>query len=242
MLACGATDVGQQRPVNEDTFCVEPELGLLAVADGLGGHAAGEIASHLAIATLTGYLQEHLQSTAGGTTLDLLAAAVQAGHSTIRTQALATPQYQGMGTTLTACLVKDGMAAFAHVGDSRAYRLRHGRLTLLTQDHTVAGLRRLHGRGAGGGLGSAADKRLLAALGTSPWIGMDLFTQELQTGDLLLLCTDGLTAAATDAELMAVEQMQLPLAERCAWLLALANARGGADNITVVLALILASD
>jgi protein phosphatase len=246
---------------------VDPDLGLLAVADGLGGHAAGEVASRLAISVLAEYLRDHRQPTGEQSMLDLLAGAVQAGNAAIQSKIAEEPQCQGMGTTLTACLVRDGAAYFAHIGDSRAYLLRDGQITQLSEDHTLANLRRLRrGSNEVEADPSPEGKTLLSALGTSPWVGADLFTQELQAGDLLLLCTDGLTAGVTEDELAALGPFRLSFAERCerlltlankrrkeTWseqrlkrgcerLLALANERGGADNITVVLALIQGSD
>jgi len=241
MAAFGMTDAGRQRSSNEDAFCVEPSLGLLAVADGLGGRAAGETASKLAIFTLTNYLRSHLEPAAQGSFLDLLAKAVQASNAAIQEVGAKEPQCQGMATTLTACLVADGMAYFAHIGDSRAYLLRHGHIARLTEDHTVATLRRLGGRNHVEIIDPAKGNRLLSALGVLPWVGVDLFAQKLRAGDLLLLCTDGLTGGVTEEELAALGQLKLSLAARCARLLALANERGGADNVTVVLAALHAS-
>jgi PPM family protein phosphatase len=235
MTACGKTSVGCRRPVNEDAFCVEPALGLLAVADGLGGHAAGEVASQLAISVLTRYLRDHCPSAQGSSLPDILAEAVLAANAAIQAKAAEEPRHLGMGTTVTICVVSGDVAHLAHVWDSRAYLLRDGHAAQLTEDHTVATLRQLQGH-AVAAAGLADGKRLLAALGTSPWTGMDLFAQELCAGDLLLLCTDGLTAGVTDDELAALGQSGRPVADRCEQLLALANERGGADNSTVVLA------
>lgn len=241
MTAFGMTDAGRQRPSNEDAFCVEPSLGLLAVADGLGGRAAGETASHLAIFVLTNYVRSHSASATQGSFLDLLARAVQASNAALQEKGAREPKCQGMATTLTACLVADATAYFVHIGDSRAYLLRHGRITRLTEDHTLATLRRLGGRNHVEIVDSAEGKRLLSALGVLPWAGVDLFAQKLRAGDLLLLCTDGLTAGVTEEELAALGRLKLPLPDRCARLLALANERGGKDNVTVVLAALRSS-
>ena len=241
MTAFGMTDAGRQRSSNEDAYCVEPFLGLLAVADGLGGRAAGETASKLAIFVLTNYLRNHSESAAPGSSLDLLARAVQASNAALQEKGAREPKCQGMATTLTACLVADTTAYFVHIGDSRAYLLRHGRITRLTEDHTVGTLRRFQGRNHVEVIDPANGKRLLSALGVLPWAGVDLFAQKLQAGDLLVLCTDGLTAEVTEEELGALGRLRLPLRDRCARLLALANERGGKDNVTVVLAALRSS-
>lgn len=241
MTAFGMTDPGRQRSSNEDAYCVEPSLGLLAVADGLGGRAAGETASQLAILVLTNYLRGHFESAAQGSLLDLLDRAVQASNAALQEKGAREPRCQGMATTLTACLVADTMVYFAHIGDSRAYLLRHGHITRMTEDHTVASLRRLQGHRHVQVISPADRNRLLSALGLLPWVGVDLFARRLRAGDLLLLCTDGLTAGVTEEELAALGQLKLPLPDRCARLLALANERGGKDNVTVVLAALRSS-
>jgi len=266
MIACGATSMGRQRSSNEDAFCVESDLGLLAVADGLGGRAAGELASQLAIHVLTEQLRDHCQPPGEQSMLDLLAEAVQAANTALQKKVAEDPRCQGMGTTLTACLVREGTAYFAHIGDSRAYLLRDGQIKQLSEDHTIANLRRRRGKPDKSAVDHQPEgKMLLAVLGTSPWVGADLFAQELQSGDLLLLCTDGLTAEVTEDELAALGRFRLSWADRCVWLLTrtneqsqaawserqlkrtcerflrLANERGGRDNITVVLAAIQGS-
>ncbi len=236
LVACGATNIGRRRAMNEDAFCVEPGLGLLAVADGLGGHAAGEVASRLAISAFKGHLEAHLNRDGGMNVNDLMAEAVEAGNAAILERIAASPQCRGMGTTLTACLVRRGVAYIAHIGDSRVYLLREGRIAQLTEDHTAATLRRRQGRCEDLAEGPVGRKKLLSALGVSPWAGSDLLTQDLRGSDILLLCTDGLTGELSENELAATCRLPLPLPERVARFLSLANERGGADNITVVLA------
>ena len=234
LAAYGATDTGRRRRLNEDAYCVEPGLGLLAVADGLGGHPAGEVASSLAISLLRRHLRARLRHDDRADALDLMAEAVEAGNAAIRERMATNPLCRGMATTLTACLVKAGCAHFTHVGDSRAYLLREGRIAQLTEDHTAASLRRRQGRGGAPGRGNPSNRRLLSALGMSSWAGMDLFVQNLRIGDVLLLCTDGLTDEIDNGELAAACLLPLPLPERVARLLATANDRNGADNVTIV--------
>ncbi len=236
LAAFGATDIGRRRHLNEDAYCVETDLGLLAVADGLGGHPAGEVASNLAISLLKHHLQARLSHDDHANALDLLAEAVEAGNAAIRERMAVNPQCRGMATTLTACLVKGGCAHFTHVGDSRAYLLREGRIAQLTEDHTAEVLRRSRGQFNGSCKGLAGGKRLLSALGTSHRVGVDTFTIDLKRGDILLLCTDGLTDELDNCELAAACLLPLPLSERIARLLTMANNRNGADNVTIVMA------
>jgi protein phosphatase len=236
LAAFGATDIGRRRDLNEDAYCVEPGLGLLAVADGLGGHPAGEVASSLAISLLRHHLLARLSNDDHANALDLMAEAVEAGNAAIRERMAVNPQYRGMATTLTACLVKGGCAHFTHIGDSRAYLLRDGRIAQLTEDHTAAALRQRQGRGGAPARGNASNQRLLSALGMSSWAGMDLFVQNLRIGDMLLLCTDGLTGELSEDELASTCQLPLSLPARVERFLSLANERGGSDNITAILA------
>ena len=236
LLAYGRTDQGRLRETNEDSFCVAPELGLLAVADGLGGRAAGETASRLAIGTVEEHVRTHGQSVASCSLPDLLTEAARVANAAIRQDAAASPDRQGMCTTLTACLVVDSAAHFVHVGDSRAYLVRGGAVRQLTQDHTLAAFRRFQGWADPDDSGASAEQKLLAALGATPWAAVDSFCQDLQPGDLLMLCTDGLANAVPPDELGMAARAPTPLADRCVHLLALANARGGVDNATVVLA------
>ncbi len=225
--AAGATRVGRVRHINQDAFCSEPELGLLAVADGVGGRPAGDVASRLAIATLLDYVRQGQRTPEP----ELLADAVEAANVAIRRVAAQAPDCQSMATTLTACLIRDRQAHFAHIGDSRAYLLRHGDCQRLTEDHTMAGLRRKPGVSA-----PPASRALLAALGLNSWVGADIFSHALCAGDVLLLCTDGVTRAISQEELAGVGGSASPLAERCQILLNLADERGGEDNATVILA------
>lgn len=236
MKAFGVTDAGRRPGQNEDTFCVDPDLGLLAVADGIGGRAGGEVASRLAMQAFRGQLMMDASRQAGHSELDLLSKASEAANSLILERVAEEPELQGMGTTFTACWVRGQSAHFVHVGDSRGYLLRHGRLAQLTEDHTVGNLRRRKGNTSTASPSHDGGSKLLAALGTSRWVSADFFTEQLQAGDLLLLCTDGLSVDLGTQELHSLVQRPLPLEERCASLVNLAREQGGTDDITVVLA------
>lgn len=237
MNAFAASDTGRQRPANEDSYCVEADIGLLAVADGVGGRSAGSIASSLAIQVLKEKMTERLLHASHRSPLDLLSEAMETANSAILKQASGEPEYQGMSTTLTACMFRDETAYFAHVGDCRAYLLREGRLVQLTEDHTLDNLRRqLRGREVGETPKTRQSSQLLSALGISTFVASDLFARQVLPGDLIALCTDGLVAHINDNEICRVLGLDLPISDRVSKLLAIANERGGRDNITLVVA------
>lgn len=230
----GRTDPGRVRDRNEDALLQRSERALFAVADGMGGHAAGDVASRIAVDVL----DEHTLSTGSDIGGDELAAGIRAAHEAILRAARADDALQGMGTTLTALrLREDGSCVVAHVGDSRAYRYRDGALEQLTRDQTWvqdqvdAGMltpeqARTHPFAA----------MITCALGIE---GVDLDVQVLEPdcrpGDVFLLCSDGLTSPLPDHEVSAVLERTPDLDEAAAALVEAANAAGGPDNITVAL-------
>ncbi|HLT58793.1 MAG: Stp1/IreP family PP2C-type Ser/Thr phosphatase [Limnochordales bacterium] len=223
------THVGKVRPTNEDGYLIRD--GLLAVADGMGGHRAGEVASGTALAVLREYPFGRGQPAAE------LAAAVQAAHARVRELAHRDADLRGMGTTLTAALVAGGRLHVAHVGDSRLYLWRDGRLHQLTADHSVAAeLARA------GHIDEATARRhphrhvLTRALGIDAELEVDLAEVPLEPGDGLLLCTDGLSSLADDGEMLGVLEKAATAQAAADALVELALARGGTDNVTVVVA------
>ena len=240
----GVTDIGRVRDTNEDSYCLE-ELGsadgvwLLAVADGLGGCPDGEVASRIAIQTVRECALRDARGAAPGANWPhRLEDAITVAHGRILTESAAdASDLSGMSTTLTAVVVDGTRLYWGHVGDSRAYILRGGRLTLLTRDHSVTG--RLV---ADGFLGEEAARDhpqrnlLTQALGFPGDLHVETGVTELRTGDWLILTTDGLTAVVAGEEIVRSArrfEVPLPLCER---LVALANARGGPDNVTVLAA------
>ncbi len=240
--AAGQTDTGRVRHGNEDAFLLDPARGIFLVADGMGGHAAGEIASSLAASTAAEVLSRAVDSGHGGDALlEALREAFHAAQERIARCCRDRPRTRGMGTTLTVCLLTpDGTCRLGHVGDSRAYRLRHGEFEQLTVDHTWVQREVDAGR-----LPPTATHRhplshvltrvLIAEVREDP----DLLTLTLQPDDLLLLASDGLTGMLEEAEIASLLAQRLPLSELTQVLIAEANARGGVDNITVVLVRIL---
>jgi serine/threonine protein phosphatase PrpC len=236
ITAFGASDIGRQRAANEDAYCVEADIGLLAVADGVGGRSGGAVASHLAIQSLRDNVTNSLLLGLSSLPLDLLSEAMETANAAIHRRSRSHPEYLGMSTTLTACLFQDDIAYFAHVGDSRAYLLRQGRLAQLTEDHTLDNLRRLRGHKVREPHNSERGNQLLSALGISSWVAADLFNQAVLPGDLILLCSDGLVAEVNDDEICETLQFDLPVHARISRFLTMANERGGRDNITLVVA------
>lgn len=230
----GISDPGLIRATNEDFFLERPDAGVFAVADGMGGHAAGEVASRLAVDTV----ESHLTTDAGAASPDTVAAAIASANNAILEAASRDPARAGMGTTLTVAVLHPGGShcTVGHVGDSRLYRLRHGQLEQLTTDHTVV-QREID---AGTMPDSAAREHparhlLTRALGTVSGMTSDVFRADLDPDDLLLLCSDGLTGMIDSHGIRAILLEPTSLGERAKQLVEAANAHGGEDNITVVL-------
>jgi PPM family protein phosphatase len=235
LKAAARTDVGLRRRENEDRYALAPHLGLYLVADGMGGHSAGQVASQLA-AEASLQAIETLEGS-GASLVEKLREAVASANQAIFASATDHPEYAGMGTTLVALLVDGERGALAHVGDSRAYRMRGGRLRLLTDDHSVVGelLRR---REISEDDARAHPQRhvLTRALGVRSQVEPDLAELTPEPGDVFVLCSDGLTAHVEDGEIGEIVAEGADLQEACEHLVDLANDRGGEDNITVVLA------
>ena len=227
------TDTGRQRSVNEDAgLAVESaQGGLYAVADGMGGHAAGELASNLALDALS---STFLQGQGRKRPPERLAEAVQAANMEVMRHAVG--EYVGMGTTLVALAIDRGAAILAHVGDSRAYLLRGGELIRLTEDHSwVAEQVRL------GNLTEAEARDhqwrsvVSNALGGEERVRLELYGFPLQRGDRLLLCSDGLSGVVEEHDLRLMLGWRLPPALTAQRLIDAANALGGPDNVTAVI-------
>jgi len=248
-----ATDIGRARDVNEDafqlvdlstgkTFEVNPSQGtmnvgaagaLLMLSDGMGGHAAGEVASATVIASLRAALQtaapapteQRLEAAVRSANADVLAAAEVKGH-------------HGMGATLTAVLVERATAYIAEVGDSRAYLLRSGKLKQLTRDQSLVQMLVDQGLMAAEEAERSSRKNiLLQAMGTTDDVRAAIGQVQLRRGDRLLLCSDGISNAISHDELLEVLSVHGRPQSACAHLVQLANDRGGADNLTAMVAL-----
>lgn len=242
--AFGLTDVGRVRPHNEDAILLDGALGLYAVADGMGGHKGGEYASRICLNTLKDYL---LLATRGQAPLqgerqagrsdnaNLLGSAVCFANRAVFEAGLSNPEWRGMGTTLVAMTVRDNRVSIAHVGDSRAYLLRRGRFEQLTQDHSwVEEQVRAGLMSRDEALFAKGRNVLTRAVGQQETVAVDLDELELQAGDCLLLCSDGLFGMVADEEIAALLGTSSSAEAACRELVACANGRGGQDNISVV--------
>ncbi|MDF2750950.1 MAG: protein serine/threonine phosphatase [Gaiellaceae bacterium] len=234
--SAGVTDTGRRRRRNEDSYVCEPPL--FAVADGMGGAQAGEVASRLAAAVLQEVNGEQLSR---GAIVELIQEANRRVFQRSNEDAAAS----GMGTTLTVALVESSdTVAIGHVGDSRAYRVRDGRLEQLTEDHSLVGEMMRSGKLSAEEAEAHPQRSVITrALGTEPDVDVDTFAVETQPGDVFLLCSDGLTTMVPDREILSLLDASGGDLERAARrLVEAANRSGGEDNITVVVFEIAATD
>lgn len=230
------SDIGRRRSMNQDSGCSSPRL--LAVADGMGGHAHGEVASAMAIAELAG-MDVALRDSglADADLLEELRKAVARAAARLTDEAAQNPDLRGAGTTVVAMLVDGTRAGIVHIGDSRAYLLRDRELIRLTRDHTLVQALVDEGRISAE---EAADHPRRSVLVRTLQAGghdePDLFPHEVRVGDRYLLCSDGVTAVLTDTDLLEVLSSVAEPIEVVDRLIELANAGGGPDNITCVVA------
>jgi serine/threonine protein phosphatase PrpC len=226
--AAGVTDAGRKRRRNEDAYVVDPPL--FAVADGMGGAQAGEVASQLAAAVLRG-------SGAGESDPEQrVVALIQEANRQIYERARSDAHASGMGTTITAAMLAQDAVAIGHVGDSRAYRIRGGELEQLTEDHSLVADLMRSGRLTPEEAETHPQRSVITrALGTDPDVDVDTLAVEAAPGDVFLLCSDGLTTMVGDDEILRALRETQSLEEAAKTLVKAANRRGGEDNITIVL-------
>jgi protein phosphatase len=219
--SAGGSDPGRKRRRNEDSYVLEPPL--FAVADGMGGAQAGEIASKLA----AGAVKER------GAAVEEL---IQEANRRVHRRSQEDPGTSGMGTTLTVASVEDGTVSIGHVGDSRAYLVRDGTLEQLTEDHSLVGELVRSGKLSREEAEVHPQRSMMTrAVGTDPDVDVDTFAVEPRAGDLFLLCSDGLTTMVEDDEILRlVENQRGDLDVLVNALIKAANRGGGEDNITVV--------
>ncbi len=233
MLASIASDVGRVRETNEDAYCLcqlctTDRPVFLAVADGMGGYVDGDIASELAVRQLRRDLEQYQGPGSGY--LSRLKSSFAAANRAVFEAARGT-----MGTTLTCGLILGQHLLWAHVGDSRAYLVRRGELIQLTHDHSLVGIMVQNGELAEEEARQHPHRHLLMrALGTQPEVAVDTGEHCLETGDVLILCTDGLTNLVEGEELVHIVDGGKDLSLVATGLVELANVRGGTDNITVL--------
>ena len=221
------SDRGLRRETNEDAFAYVPDLDLFLVADGMGGHAAGEVASRTAADTITAKIQELMEDDDLTPLHDArgypcvgarrLVIAVESANEEIFRCARANAEQRGMGTTVAALHFADGFANMCHVGDSRIYRVRDGKIERLTKDHAIAA------------------NVLSQALGTAPTVEATWRIEPVAPGECFVLCTDGVHGLISDDEILEIIQRHADdYATACKSLITLANERGGRDNSTAL--------
>jgi serine/threonine protein phosphatase PrpC len=242
IAARGLTDVGRKRDHNEDSFLVSERLGLFVVADGMGGHAGGGIASRLAVQAIESQMSQARQADPssgdavkdGSNLRDSLVKAFAEACRLIYREAQGDPALQGMGTTATVAAVDGSTAFIAHVGDSRCYLVRNKRIYQITEDHSLVNEQLKAGAMTAEEARNSRFKNIITrSVGFEEDVQVDTVALAMEAGDRLVLCSDGLTNLAKDEEILEVVS-KVTVEEAPEILVDLANARGGDDNITVV--------
>jgi len=241
LAAAGTSDCGRRRRRNEDRFLVRADLGLFAVADGMGGHAAGEVAAQLAIEEVERALAAHVfgapNAGLGAGPREQLVEAITSAHLRLGEAVADNRRLRGMGATIVVALVESatGLVTLAHVGDSRAYLMQDTHLSLLTSDHSW-----VEEQIAAGVLSREAARShpmknvITRALGGRREPVVDSRQAQLAAGNLLVLCSDGLNAMLKDEEIGTIIASSQDVGDIAELLIAEANGKGGIDNITVV--------
>ena len=246
--SAGLTHVGMKRTHNEDSLYLLEEEHLYIVADGMGGHASGEVASKMAVETVANFFKATATDEEitwpykldKGLNIDenRLVVSIKLANAKIFEVAQRTPKYRGMGTTMVGALFKDSLVYICHVGDSRAYRYRDGQLEQLTEDHSLLNdyirMKKLTQEE----IDNFPHKNVIVrALGMKDTVLVDLKRDEPRDGDIYLLCSDGLSGMISDDEIKEIiEREGKDLNKAAQTLIQAANAAGGADNITAILA------
>lgn len=240
----GKTDVGKVRELNEDNYLISEEHGLLLVADGMGGHAAGEVASALAVQVISSYLDENSDEQGEKLPQEFMTEAIERANQMIHAEAADTEEKKGMGTTIVAALIQDNHAYVAHVGDSRAYLLRQGQLEGLTSDHSWVNFQVQIGNITEEQAKYHPLKNIITkALGIQDSVDVEMSKIRLLNGDRLLLCSDGLTGMVPDDDILRVlTEHEDDLDKAVQELIELALENGGEDNVTAVLCHYTAED
>lgn len=243
----GNSDVGRKRTNNEDSFKIDEKIGLLVVADGMGGHSAGEVASKMAVETICDSMRRFIlngeKAVLGkinpsfSERTNQLASSIRLSNQIIYESAKAKPQYQGMGTTVDGVWIGKEKISIGHVGDSRVYLVRVGKIHQLTRDHSLVAEQQAKGLITKEEAEQSQMKNILTrAVGVEENVEVDMLETEWYDGDILIACTDGLCKMVRDEQILeTVFQMKTPKLT-VEHLIDLANVAGGVDNTTVVVA------
>jgi PPM family protein phosphatase len=241
------SDTGRKRSANEDSYQVDGELNLFVVADGMGGHAAGEVASKIAVESIHDFIKttgndrditwpyefDETLSMAG----NRLKSAIQTAHARVLEVTSQKKEFQGMATTVVSILVENGKAQVAHVGDSRAYLIREGKLIQLTSDHSWVNEQLRTGAISSQQARNHPYRNIVTrALGGPNPVDVDVMEEEMKDGDIILLCSDGLNTMISDEQILEiVNRNKDDLDQGCKELINTANENGGEDNVTAIL-------
>lgn len=248
----GMTDVGNRREKNEDSYIINTEHNLYVVADGMGGHLGGEIASKLAVATIEKVLTSVLHDPEMTLQADLeikpgdycayLQYAIGVASSRIFYRAANDPSLHGMGTTVVAIMFNGGKAYIGHVGDSRCYVVRDGRIRQLTQDHSLVGEQLRAGVISAAEVKNHKLKNIITrSVGFQNDVDVDIIVRPIKKGDKFVICSDGLTNMVSNDVLLEIVNERGPR-EACMELIERANLNGGDDNITVIMTEVISSE
>jgi PPM family protein phosphatase len=241
----GESNVGMKREHNEDSFCLPRQERVAIVADGMGGHASGEVASRMAVETVVSFF-EHTSDERPLTwpfkvdlgqkhAINRLVTAVKLANLRIHDEAQRNPACRGMGTTLVAAVFADDALIIGHVGDSRLYRLREGLFDQLTEDHSLLNdyikMKNLTPEE----IAAFPHKNVIVrALGMKTSVQVDVLVEQPRLGDVYVLCSDGLSGMVTDTDIAEAVANERDLNKLCDRLISMANGNGGLDNVTVV--------
>jgi protein phosphatase len=231
--AAAVSDRGRKRPTNEDAFGYSIEHGVFLVCDGMGGAAAGEVASSLAVDEVMRVLTDRAPEVPLSS---LIEQAISVANQVIYSRAQSNAKLNGMGTTLVALVAEERRIQALNIGDSRCYRLRAGNMEQITQDHSLVDEQvRLGRMSVAEAVRSPLRNVITRALGTQSRVTPDIFDLEAEPGDLFLLCSDGLTRELSDGGIESILSNGHALDEKCSELVNAANQAGGGDNITCLL-------
>lgn len=241
LQVAGLTNKGMERVRNEDSFYtgVESGLALLVVADGMGGHRAGNVASAIAVelAEQIWHKLDKNKEIAVNQARSLVGELISEANRLVFAESERSPAKRGMGTTLTTALICENRLTIGHVGDSRAYRIRDGKISLLTKDHSLIEQLIESGQVKPEEAENHPQRHILTrALGVAPDLEVDITELEMEPGSTLLLCTDGLTNMIREKEILDLSERYPEPQDLAEALINLANDRGGFDNITVAIA------
>ena len=239
-ISCGRSHVGKVRQLNEDCFAIQEDLQVYVVADGMGGHKGGIVASHLAVETIGQVAKEALkgktsQAKTGELLPEIIVQAMAQACEVVQRRSLEDLALDSMGTTAVMLAIAGKTAALGHIGDSRAYFIRDGKIRQLTQDHSLVNEQIWVGMMTPQDAEQAAYRNVISrSVGFEAQVQVDVISLTVQKGDRFLLCSDGLTNKISDIDLLKIAEVG-KLETAADKLVDIANDRGGEDNITLVL-------